>query len=116
MRDPGRRLAQRARRALPSPGRGSSNGVACTAPARVPTSVADQFIPGLAVDASTSGGSADLALTYYVAQARSKAMYAPTSKLSIATPAEATRASSAAGASEVTGVAIGETHLALKRD
>jgi hypothetical protein len=45
-----------------------------------------------------------------------EAMYAPTSKLSIATAAQATRPSSTAGATAVTGEGIGETHLALKRD
>jgi hypothetical protein len=47
----------------------SSDGLDWTDPARVPidavTSGADHFIPGLAVDPGTSGGGADLALTYY---------------------------------------------------
>jgi hypothetical protein len=47
----------------------SSNGVDWTDPARIPidsvTSGADHFIPGLAVDPSTSGDGAHLALTYY---------------------------------------------------
>jgi hypothetical protein len=47
----------------------SSDGVAWSAPARVPidpaTSTADHFIPGLAVNRATSGSSAQLALTYY---------------------------------------------------
>jgi hypothetical protein len=47
----------------------SSDGANWSAVARVPidsvTSGADHFIPGLAVDTSTSGSSAHLALTYY---------------------------------------------------
>jgi hypothetical protein len=47
----------------------SSDGVSWTAVKRVPidsvTSGADHFIPGLAVDRSTSGSHAHLALTYY---------------------------------------------------
>jgi hypothetical protein len=47
----------------------SSNGVAWSPVLRVPidavTSGADHFIPGLAVDPSTSGANAHLALTYY---------------------------------------------------
>jgi hypothetical protein len=47
----------------------SSNGVSWSDVARVPidpvTSTVDHFIPGLAVDATTSGASAHLALTYY---------------------------------------------------
>jgi hypothetical protein len=47
----------------------SSDGVNWSATARVPidavTSGADHFIPGLAVDPSTSGDDAHLALTYY---------------------------------------------------
>jgi hypothetical protein len=47
----------------------STNGTSWTAVTRVPIdavgSGADHFIPGLAVDKSTSGGSAHLGLTYY---------------------------------------------------
>jgi hypothetical protein len=172
----------------------SSNGLDWTDPARVPidavTSGADHFIPGLAVDPSTSGNGADLALTYYfypdatcaggcrlqagyisspnggatwgapieltgamsladIAQTSQgpmvgdyistsisggsattviavgrphtgnvfdEAMYAPTSKLPIASAAEATRPSSTAGAGPVTGQGTGETHHALRND
>jgi hypothetical protein len=168
----------------------SSDGVHWSAPARVPiddvVSGIDHFIPGLAVDPTTSGATAHLALTYYfypdtkcvggcqldvgyisspdggahwgdpvqlagpmtlsqIAQTSQgpmvgdyistsfsgglattvfavglasatfdEGMYALTSRLSVATPAAATRASSGAGS--VTGEGIGETHLALKRD
>jgi hypothetical protein len=47
----------------------STDGVSWTDPARVPiddvTSSVDHFIPGLAVDPTTSGSSTKLALTYY---------------------------------------------------
>jgi hypothetical protein len=47
----------------------SSNGVDWTKPARIPiddpASTVDHFIPGLAVDPTTAGSSAHLALTYY---------------------------------------------------
>jgi hypothetical protein len=47
----------------------SSDGVNWTAPARVPidpvTSAVDHFLPGLAVDRTTSGSSARLTLLYY---------------------------------------------------
>jgi len=47
----------------------SADGATWTAPARIPidaiTSTADHFIPGLAVEPATSGGSAHLGLTYY---------------------------------------------------
>jgi hypothetical protein len=47
----------------------SSDGVSWTDPARVPidpvTSSVDHFIPGLAVDPTTSGAGTHLALTYY---------------------------------------------------
>jgi hypothetical protein len=172
----------------------SSDGIAWTAAARVPidsvTSGADHFIPGLAVDPSTSGSDADLALTYYfypdatcagacrlqagyisspnggatwgapieltgamsladIAQTSQgpmvgdyistsisggsattviavglphtgtvfdEAMYAPTSKLPIASAVDATRPSSTAGAGPVTGQGTGETHHALRND
>jgi hypothetical protein len=47
----------------------STNGTTWTTPARVPidaaTSTADHFTPGLGVDASTSGGTTRIGLTYY---------------------------------------------------
>ena len=47
----------------------STDGMAWTAPVRIPidvvTSGTDHFIPGIAVDRSTSGSTARLALTYY---------------------------------------------------
>lgn len=47
----------------------SSDGVKWTSPVRVPidavTSTVDHFIPGLAVDKTTSGSNAHLTLTYY---------------------------------------------------
>jgi hypothetical protein len=47
----------------------SADGVHWSAPARIPidpaSSGADHFIPGLAVDPTTSGSTAHLALTYY---------------------------------------------------
>jgi hypothetical protein len=47
----------------------STNGTTWSSPARVPidsvTSTADHFTPGIGVDASTSGGSTRIGLTYY---------------------------------------------------
>ena len=47
----------------------STNGTTWTTPARVPidavTSTADHFTPGIGVDASTSGGTTRIGLTYY---------------------------------------------------
>jgi hypothetical protein len=47
----------------------STDGVTWTTPTRIPidsaSSTVDHFIPGLGVDANTSGGSAHLGLTYY---------------------------------------------------
>ncbi|MDQ6780161.1 MAG: glycoside hydrolase [Candidatus Eremiobacteraeota bacterium] len=47
----------------------SNDGIGWTPPARVPidatTSGVDHFIPGIAVDPATSGGSARIALSYY---------------------------------------------------
>jgi hypothetical protein len=47
----------------------STNGTTWTSPVRIPidstTSGVDHFIPGIAVDPSTSGGSARIGLTYY---------------------------------------------------
>jgi len=171
----------------------STDGVSWTDPARVPiddvTSSVDHFIPGLAVDPTTSGASTHLALTYYfypnancggacrlqvgyisspdggahwgdatqlagpmalseIAQtsqgpmvgdyistsfsggkattafaighetttaAFDEAMYAPASRLSVATAAQATRAASSAGVTgPITGVGIGAAHRALR--
>jgi hypothetical protein len=173
----------------------STDGVSWTGAARVPiddvNSGVDHFIPGLAVDPTTSGSSTKLALTYYfypdttcaggcqldvgyisspdagahwgaptqlagpmtldqIAQtsqgpmvgdyistsfsgglattvfavgkpastaAFDEAMYAPTSRLPVATSAQATNASQTNGvAGPITGVGIGETHHALKRE
>jgi BNR repeat protein len=171
----------------------SSDGVSWSDPARVPiddvTSTVDHFIPGLAVDPTTSGAGTHLALTYYfypnascggacrlqvgyisspdggahwgaptqlagpmalseIAQtsqgpmvgdyistsfsgakattvfavglqtttaAFDEAMYAPASRLSVATAAQATHVASSRGVA-VTGQGTGETHHALKRD
>ena len=170
----------------------STDGVSWSDPARVPiddvTSTVDHFIPGLAVDPTTSGSSTKLALTYYfypnancggacrlqvgfisspdggahwgaatqlagpmalseIAQtsqgpmvgdyistsfsggkattvfavgkqtttaAFDEAMYAPSSRLSVASAAQATHTASSAGA--VSGVGTGETHHALKQN
>ncbi len=67
------------------------------------------------ISTSFAGGLATTVFAVGVpSTAFDEAMYAPTSRLSVATLAAATRASSSAGA--VTGEGIGETHLALKRD
>ena len=72
------------------------------------------------ISTSISGGTASTVIAVGLPHAAGspfdEAMYAPTSKLPIATAAQATRPSSTAGASEVTGQGIGETHLALKHD
>jgi hypothetical protein len=175
----------------------STDGVNWSDPARVPidpiSSSADHFIPGLAVDRTTSGAGTHLALTYYfypdatcsggcrlevgyvsspdggahwsnptelagpmtldqIARTSQgpmvgdyistsfvtggsattvfavgkphaidgpfdEAMYAPTSSLAVATPAQAVNASSTAGVvGPITGVGTGETHQALKDD
>jgi hypothetical protein len=171
----------------------STDGVGWSKPARVPidevTSGVDHFIPGLAVDPSTSGAAAHLALTYYFypdatcaggcrlevgyisspdggahwgdatqlagpmtldqialtsqgpmvgdyistsfsgSTATSvfavgrpattanfdEAMYAPTTPLPVATPAQATHAASTSGVlAPVTGLGTGEAHHALR--
>jgi hypothetical protein len=172
----------------------SADGVSWSDTARVPiddvSSGVDHFIPGLAVDPTTSGTGTHLALTYYfypdatcaggcqldvgyisspdagahwgaptqlagpmtldqIAQtsqgpmvgdyistsfsgglattaiavgkpattaAFDEAMYAPTSRLSVATAAQATRASSTKGAGPITGNGIGEAIQALRKD
>jgi hypothetical protein len=43
----------------------SSDGVSWSPVVKIPTDAGDHFIPGLAVDDSTAGASAHLALTYY---------------------------------------------------
>jgi hypothetical protein len=72
------------------------------------------------ISTSISGGTATtvfaVGLPHAAGSPFDEAMYAPTSKLPIATAAQATRRSSTAGASQVTGQGVGETHLALKRD
>jgi hypothetical protein len=45
-----------------------------------------------------------------------EAMYAPTTRLPVATPARATRPATTTGAGPVTGIGTGETHHALKDD
>src|SRR5437868_1880656 len=170
----------------------SSDGVTWTDPARVPidatTSSVDHFIPGLAVDPTTSGATTKLALTYYyypdatcsggcqldvgyisspdggahwgsatqlagpmtldqialtsqgpmvgdyistsfsgglattvfavgkaaTTAAFDEAMYVPTSRLSVATPAQATNPATTTGV--VPGAGIGETIQAIRRD
>jgi len=174
----------------------STQGTTWTPAARVPidavTSGADHFIPGLAVDRKTSGGTARLALTYYfypdancagscrlqvgyisspdggahwgpptvlagpmeltdIAQtsqgpmvgdyistsfagatattmfavgraqpspgAYTEDMYAPTTPLTVATRAQATRPATSTGVLvPVTGVGTGETHHALRQE
>jgi hypothetical protein len=168
----------------------STDGVSWSAPARVPiddvTSGVDHFIPGLAVDPTTSGTATHLALTYYfypnancggacqlddgyisspdggahwgdptqlagpmalseialtsqgpmvgdyistsfsggrattviavglqTASGFDEAMYAPVTPLAVATPAQATHASSSQGAGPITGVGVGAAHHAL---
>jgi hypothetical protein len=174
----------------------STDGVHWSATARVPidpvTSSVDHFIPGLAVDPTTSGSSTQLALTYYfyptaacggacrlqvgyisspdagahwgtatqlagpmalseiaatsqgpmvgdyistsfsgghattvfavglqqpTATSFDEAMYAPTTPLSVATPAQATQPATAAGGLvPVTGVGSGTTRQELRRE
>jgi hypothetical protein len=174
----------------------STDGVHWSATARVPidpvTSSVDHFIPGLAVDPTTSGSSTHLALTYYfypnaacggacrlqvgyisspdagahwgtatqlagpmalseiaatsqgpmvgdyistsfsgghattvfavglqqpTATSFDEAMYAPTTPLSVATPAQATQPATAAGGLvPVTGVGSGTTRQELRRE
>jgi hypothetical protein len=71
------------------------------------------------ISTSISGGSATTIIA--VGKPRTgtvfdEAMYAPTSKLPIATAAQATRPSSTTGAGPITGQGVGETHHALKND
>jgi hypothetical protein len=173
----------------------SADGTSWSDPARIPiddvTSSADHFIPGLAVDPSTSGATTHLALTYYfypqaacggscrlqvgytsspdagahwaaptqlagpmalsqiaqtsqgpmvgdyistsfsggravsviavglqqpTATSFDEAMYAPTTPLTVASPAQATLPATSTGAGPVTGIGTGETHHALRDD
>jgi hypothetical protein len=72
------------------------------------------------ISTSISGGTATtviaIGLPHAAGSPFDEGMYAPVSKLPIATAAEANRPSSTAGAGPVTGEGTGETHLALKHD
>jgi hypothetical protein len=71
------------------------------------------------ISTSFSGGLATTVIAVGKAPttaAFDEAMYAPTSPLTVATAAEATNASSTAGAGPITGVGEGETHHDLKGD
>jgi hypothetical protein len=72
------------------------------------------------ISTSFSGSTATALFAVGVVPAAGKAfdegMYAPTAPLAVATPAQATHAASAAGASSVTGVGTGEAHQALRAD
>jgi BNR repeat-like domain len=173
----------------------SADGVTWSDAVRIPidpvTSTVDHFIPGLGVDATTSGASTHLALTYYfyptancggacrlevgyisspdggahwgpptqlagpmalseialtsqgpmvgdyistsfsggsavtvfavglqqpTSTTFDEAMYAPTTPLAVATPAQATAVASSAGAGPITGVGTGEEHQAVRDD
>ena len=69
------------------------------------------------ISTSISGGSATTVIAVglpHVGNVFDEAMYAPTSKLPIATTAQATRPSSTAGAGPVTGQGTGAAHHTLK--
>ncbi|HEY6777358.1 MAG TPA: sialidase family protein [Thermoleophilaceae bacterium] len=71
------------------------------------------------ISTSISGGTATTVVAVglpHTGTTFDEGMYAPTSKLPIATAAQATRPSSTAGAGPITGEGTGETHHALKRD
>ena len=71
------------------------------------------------ISTSISGGRATTVIAVGLPHTGStfdEAMYAPTTRLSIATAAQATRPSSTAGAGPVTGQGTGETHHALRND
>lgn len=71
------------------------------------------------ISTSISGGTATTVVAVglpHTGTTFDEGMYAPTSKLPIATSAQATRPSSTAGAGPITGEGTGETHHALKRD
>jgi hypothetical protein len=69
------------------------------------------------ISTSFSGGMATALIAVGLPPASlafDEAMYAPTTPLAVATPAQATHAASAEGA--LTGVGTGETHHALRND
>jgi hypothetical protein len=71
------------------------------------------------ISTSISGGTATTAVAIglpHTGTVFDEGMYAPTSKLPIASTAQATRPSSTAGAGPITGEGTGETHHALKQD
>jgi hypothetical protein len=71
------------------------------------------------ISTSISGGTATTVIAVgapHTGNVFDEAMFAPTSKLAIASPATATRTASSAGAGPVTGQGTGETHHALKQD
>ena len=71
------------------------------------------------ISTSISGGTATTVIAVgapHTGSAFDEAMFAPTSKLPIASAANATRPASSAGAGPVTGQGTGETHHALKQD
>jgi hypothetical protein len=71
------------------------------------------------ISTSISGGTATTVVAVglpHVGSAFDEGMYAPTSKLPIATSEQVTRPSSTAGAGPITGQGTGETHHALKQD
>jgi hypothetical protein len=71
------------------------------------------------ISSSISGGTATTVIAVgapHSGNVFDEAMFAPTSKLPIASAADATRTASSAGAGPVTGEGTGETHHALKQD
>ena len=71
------------------------------------------------ISTSISGGTATTVIAVgapHTGNVFDEAMFAPTSKLPIATAANATRTASSAGAGPITGQGTGETHHALKQD
>ena len=69
------------------------------------------------ISTSITGGSATTVIAVGLPHAGNvfdEAMYAPTSKLPIATTAQATRPSSTAGAGPITGQGTGAAHHTLK--
>jgi BNR repeat-like domain len=71
------------------------------------------------ISSSISGGTATTVIAVgapHNGNVLDEAMFAPTSKLPIASAATATRTASSAGAGPVTGEGTGETHHALKQD
>jgi hypothetical protein len=71
------------------------------------------------ISSSISGGTATTVIAVgapHTGSVFDEAMFAPTTKLPIASPSTATRPASSAGAGPVTGQGTGETHHALKQD